>query len=90
MKIYYTMMNYVLTFHAESVLRERKILIEYVERTINDPELFLKDKIDMELEHYLKMIPENRNKVLRVILNNTTVPFKIVTVYFDRSMKGKL
>jgi hypothetical protein len=34
------------------------------------------------------MFPDNR--VLRVIYNKTVDPAAVITVYFDRRMKGKL
>jgi hypothetical protein len=37
-----------------------------------------------------KPIEENENRVLRVIVNIMSIPIKIVTLFFDRRMKGKL
>jgi len=42
------------------------------------------------LESRFAKIPEHGDRVLRVVLNNTVVPARVVSVYFDRTMKGKL
>ena len=42
------------------------------------------------LTPFLKLIPAFGDRVLRVIYNATKEPPLIVTVYFDRTMKGKL
>jgi hypothetical protein len=42
------------------------------------------------LEHRLGVIDEFGARVLRVVVNPSAVPLRIVTVYFDRRMKGKL
>jgi len=48
------------------------------------------DKDDIELEHALAKIPEFGNRVLRVIYKKKASPLKIITVYFDRTMRGKI
>ena len=48
------------------------------------------DPIDPELEHRLGRIDEYDGRVLRVIVNATVTPPRVVTVYFDRKMRGKL
>lgn len=52
--------------------------------------LIEKDKFDFDLEHRFRSIPENENRVLRVILNIITIPIKVVTLFYDRRMRGKL
>ncbi|EAZ93103.1 DUF4258 domain-containing protein [Crocosphaera chwakensis] len=37
-----------------------------------------------------RSIPEFGNRVLRVVYKPTENPIKVITVHFDRSMKGKL
>ena len=34
--------------------------------------------------------PEHGDRVLRVVVNTSVVPERVVSVYFDRAMKGKL
>jgi hypothetical protein len=38
----------------------------------------------------LRGIPEHLNRVLRVVVNTTVVRERVASVYFDRTMKGKL
>ncbi len=37
--------------------------------------------------HYFKMIPENGDRVLHVIINHKVSPKMIVTVFFDRNAR---
>ena len=83
-------MNYELTQHARDVLAERSIPIEWLERALREPELKKPDPTDATLECRYRKIPEHENRVLRVVVNTTVVPERVVSVYFDRTMKGKL
>lgn len=75
---------------CKASLDRRGIPIEYMERTIIDPDLKHEHATDKQLEHRLKVIPEKENRVFRVIVNVVTFPIRIVTTFFDRKMKGKL
>jgi hypothetical protein len=44
----------------------------------------------VELEHHLGRITEHGNRVLRVVVNKTVRPARVVTLYFDRTMRNKL
>ena len=77
-------MSYELTQHARDVLDEREILIEWVERVLNRPTL------REPAESRFARIPEFGNRVLRVVINTTIVPERVVSVYFDRRMKNRL
>lgn len=83
-------MNYELTQHARDALRERNIPVEWMERVIEKPALVEPRASDLTLESRLARIPEHGNRVLRVVINKTVVPQRVVSVYFDRTMKGKL
>lgn len=48
------------------------------------PERVELDEVDPDLEHRLARIPEFGNRVLRVIVNPSVTPARIVTVFFDR------
>lgn len=82
-------MHYLLTKHAQQVLTERGILIDWMERTLSDPQLVMPDPLDPELERRYRQIPEHGGRVLRVV-NTTVDPHRVVSVFFDRTMKGKL
>jgi hypothetical protein len=83
-------MNYELTQHARTVLAARGIPVEWLERALGEPELKLPDPVDATLERRYRKIPEHGDRVLRVVVNTTVVPERVVSVYFDRTMKGKL
>jgi hypothetical protein len=82
--------KYALTKHAEKVLAEREIAAEWMERTLSSPELVLPDPDDATVECRFRRIPEFGGRVLRVAVNTTVEPNRIVSVFFDRKMKGKL
>lgn len=83
-------MEYTLSRHAEDVIREREIPIEWLSATLSQPSRVEADADDPELRHALRVIPEFGYRVLRVVFNETRNPCHVVTVYFDRAMKGKL
>jgi len=83
-------MRYELTRHAEAVLKERRIPLEWVEQVADSPERVEPDPQDPHVEHRLGRIKEYENRVLRVILNMAERPGRIVTAYFDRRMGSKL
>ena len=82
MEIYYTK-------HALLRMTKRAIEPEWVEWVIENPSLRLDDDNDPELEHHLAKVPELANRVLRVIVSKPE-PRRVVTLYPDRNMKGKL
>ncbi|HEY5480601.1 MAG TPA: DUF4258 domain-containing protein [Verrucomicrobiae bacterium] len=83
-------MTYELTQHARDVLAERHIPAAWLERALREPELKQPDPADATLERRYRKIPEHENRVLRVVVNTTVAPERVVSVYFDRTMKGKL
>ena len=83
-------MKFELTRHAKKVLVEREIPIEWLERTLTAPELRLPDPDDKKVERRYRRIPEFGGRVLRVAVNMTVEPNRVVSVFFDRKMKGKL
>ena len=78
------------TEHALHVMAERSISIEWVEIVVNEPELRMSDPNDSEVERFYRRIPEHGNRVLRVAINTNAAPWRVVTVFFDRSMRGEL
>ncbi len=79
-----------LTAHAEHVVRERGIELGWIASALLSADLREPDRTDPELGHALKVIKEREGRVLRVVYNATREPPLIVTVYFDRAMRGKL
>jgi hypothetical protein len=83
-------MNFQFTIHARRALAEREIPVEWVERTLEAPELTVPDPNDSTLERCFLRIPEFGGRVLRVAVNRTVEPNRVVSVFFDRKMKGEL
>ena len=80
---------YQLTCHAQTVIVERELSIEWIKITLASPEKVEADKYDSQLIHVLKHIPEYGNRVLRVVYNSVSTPKRIVTTYFDRGQRNK-
>lgn len=83
-------MKYELTQHARNVLLEREIDMAWLERVLIAPQRVEPDSYDPELVHHLGVISQCGNRVLRVVINTSVSPVRVVTVYFDRGMRGKL
>ena len=83
-------MSYTLSKHAEDAAREREIRPEWIAETIDKPLATESDPDDPDLRHALRPIADFGYRVLRVIFNTSKIPLHVVTVYFDRTMKGKL
>ena len=71
-------------------MAERQIAVEWIERTLESPELIVPDPNDPAVERRFRRIPEFGDRVLRVAVNRTVEPQRVVSVFFDRKMKGKL
>ena len=79
-----------LTRHARDVMRERKIPMEWLARAFCSPELVEVSGPNLLQETRFCRIQEFGGRVLRVVVNTEFVPPRIVSVFFDRKMKGKL
>ena len=83
-------MKFELTKHAKKALDEREIPVEWLEQTLSAPELTLPDPDAATVERRFRRIPEFGGRVLRVAVNTAVEPLRVVSVFFDRKMKGKL
>ena len=83
-------MKFELTKHAQKALDEREIPVELLERTLSAPELVQPDPDDATVERRFRRIPEFGGRVLRAAVNTTVEPNRVVSVFFDRKMRGKL
>jgi len=81
--------RYELSAHAVSVITERQIEIAWVDRVLENPDWMEPAKFDSELTSALGRIAERDDRVLRVVYNGNVDPPRIVTVYFDRGLRGK-
>ena len=78
------------TKHALHAMTERAIPMEWVEWVVAEPALREPDPTDPEVERFFRPIPEQDNRMLRVAINTRVAPWRVVSVFFDRNMKGKL
>ena len=78
------------TRHALHVMGERQIRVEWVESAVSEPALRTLDLNDPEVERFFRRIPEHGDRVLRVAVNTRVAPWRVVSVFFDRSMRGEL
>jgi len=69
---------------VRDVLEKRQIPLAWVERSLSTPEATEADTIDPDLEHGLARIQEKGDRVLRVIVNRSSTPMRVVTAFFDR------
>ena len=83
-------MIYEITKHAKKVMEERGILDDWVVRTFSSAELTRPDPKDARVEQRFRRIPEFGGRILRVVVNKAVEPKRILSVFFDRAMKGKL
>jgi hypothetical protein len=82
--------EFILTTHANKVVVEREIKHEWIQRILTNPMKIEVDENDLEVFHALGQIPENDNRVLRVVFTKNGNMFKIITTYFDRTMRNRL
>ncbi|HMQ53368.1 MAG TPA: DUF4258 domain-containing protein [Anaerolineae bacterium] len=76
-----------LSKHAVEMLQERNIAEDWVWQTVNSPDDLIAGA-DGNV-HYIKSIAENQGRVLRVIVNPSVDPNRVVTVFFDRRLRRK-
>jgi hypothetical protein len=62
-------MKYEFTQHARHAMQARGVLPEWVEQTIDSPELRQPDPNDDSVERFFRRIPEHCDRVLRVAVN---------------------
>jgi len=84
------MQKFVLIAHAKFVITERCIEIKWLEQVLSKPEKIEADLDDPDLRHALGRIPGHGDRVLRVVYNDAVEPVRVVTVYFDRTLRNKL
>ena len=78
------------TRHAVHAMAERMIPVEWVERVVAEPALRVSDPNEPAVERFFRPIPKQGDRVLRVAVNTCVAPWRVVSVFFDRNMRGKL
>jgi hypothetical protein len=66
-------------------MHERLIQEDWVYNTVNDPDMT--ENIRDDEKHNLKQIPPNGGKFLRVIVNPSVSPPRVITAFFDRRVR---
>lgn len=79
--------GYTLTKHAQFQIQERKLKTNWIQETLNNPDQTIPLADEHGNTHYLKQIEEFGNRYLRVVVNQTVEPNRIVTLFFDRRIK---
>lgn len=82
------MSDFTFSEHATDMLNERKIREAWVDLAINDPDAKRENSADGTI-HYIKSIKEYNDRHLRVVVNPSNKPIKIVTLFFDRRLGKK-
>lgn len=80
-----TMFEYEFSGHACDMLRERNIQQAWVKLAIENPEK--EEWKDDGTVHYIRSIEQYGGRYLRVIMNPDVMPYRIVTVFFNRRMR---
>ena len=80
--------RYELSAHAAAVIGERRIEIAWIDRVLENPDRTEPGKFNPELTSALGRIAERDGRMLRVVYNGNVDPPRVVTVYFDRGLKG--
>ena len=75
------------TKHFIEMLNERRIRKKWVDLALKLPDKT--EDYDDGTRHYIKQISEFNNRWLRVIVNETSVPRKRITAFFDRGLRRK-
>jgi hypothetical protein len=80
-------MSWIPTEHARVVMTERGIEAAWVDRVLASPAALAPDPRDPGLVHATGPIAERDGRVLRVVHDRSEIPFRVVTVFFDRRLR---
>jgi hypothetical protein len=80
---------YQLTSHAEAAARKRKIDVTWIERALSQPDWREPDPAKPGVMLAFLRIAERNHRVLRVVYNPGVHPVRVITVYFDRRLRGR-
>ena len=78
------------TRHATHIMAERRVRVEWVEWAVTNPARREPDPNDTEMGRFFRRIPEQGDRALRVVVNTSVSPWRVVSVFLDRSVKGEL
>jgi hypothetical protein len=79
----------ILTQHAAAMLIERTIEREWVDRTINEPDIIEPDTSRANVFCAFRAIPERQGRVLRVVYFRSDDQIRVITAFFDRAARRR-
>ena len=79
--------GFELSDHARFQMQERNIQPSWLTETLSAPDRLLPLADSHGNTHYLKQISDFGGRWLRVIVNPTVNPQRVVTIFFDRRVK---
>lgn len=82
-----TIKGFQLSIHAREQMAIRELKALWVSDTLSKPDRTLPLADSFGNTHYLKRISEFGDRWLRVVVNPTQEPPRIVTLFFDRRVK---
>ena len=81
--------RFQLTSHAEAAALKRKIDLAWIERALAEPDWVQRDPAKPGVMHAFARVAERDDRVLRVVYNASVHPLRVITVYFDRRVRGR-
>ena len=78
----------ILTRHAETKMHERGIRLEWIERTIRNPDWIEPEPRDSTAQRRFGPVPEFGGRMLRVVCVETESAVRVITVTFDRGARS--
>ncbi|MGY2977111.1 hypothetical protein ACVWY9_000129 [Thermostichus sp. OS-CIW-31] len=83
--------HFRLSKHALRRLQQRQeIASQWIERVLSCPDYVQVDPKDPQLKQAYGRIPEYGNRLLKIVYDESTDPWTVVTIFFDRTMGKKL
>jgi hypothetical protein len=81
---------FLLTVHATQMARERGIQDEWIRLVLRDPCITKPDERDEKLTCVFRRIPENGNRMLRLVIDSAQNPPRVITLFFDRKASREM
>jgi Domain of unknown function (DUF4258) len=74
----------VYTYHALEKFQERRIALEWIDRTLDEPDVTEPDPTQPGAIRAFKAMAERDFRVLRVVYTDEGEDRRVITVFFDR------
>lgn len=80
-------MRFTYTHHALTMIAEREIARDWVERTVLEPEAVEPDPKHPERERAFRAVPERDGRILRVVYVADGETYRVITLFLDRGRR---